>query len=137
MMDINASGTGGAEDNIIKDNDESEVADDNNLSQNLLNDTDTSSGLPGKKGSKIGGNSGQVATKESATLEGDTTSENNKAAIGRPSSKSTSKTMATSESGGLDQSADKRIRYDMHGNMITTTIGTFSVANRKTLIQKR
>ena len=30
MMDINASGTGGAEDNIIKDNDESEVADDNN-----------------------------------------------------------------------------------------------------------
>ena len=31
-MDINASGTGGPEDNMIKDNDESEVADDNNLS---------------------------------------------------------------------------------------------------------
>ena len=57
-MDINASGTGGAEDNNIKDNEESEVADDNNLTQNLLIDNETSSGLPGRKGSKIGGNSG-------------------------------------------------------------------------------
>jgi len=31
----------------------------------------------------------------------------------------------------------KRIRYDKNGNQITTVIGTFSVANRKNLINKK
>ncbi len=91
MMDINSSGTGGAEDNIIKDmNDESEVADDNNLTQNLLRGDDGSSQPMPRKGSKIGGTTGQVATKEIGS--NDDTTENNfgsggTTADGRPSSK--------------------------------------------------
>ena len=41
---------------------------------------------------------------------------------------------------GKDGTTDengKRIRYDKYGNKITTTIGTFSVANRKNLIKNK
>ena len=31
----------------------------------------------------------------------------------------------------------KRLRFDKNGNQITTVIGTFSVANRKNLINKK
>ena len=37
---------------------------------------------------------------------------------------------------GIDENG-KRIRYDKFGNKITTTVGTFSVANRKNLIKNK
>ena len=67
-MDIqNSSGTGGAEDaNMRNVNDESEVADDNN-GGSTSNVADGSIQPQGKRGGqKVGGNSGQIATKESA-----------------------------------------------------------------------
>ena len=40
------------------------------------------------------------------------------------------------ESSGMDAQG-KRVRYDTYGNKITTTVGTFSVANRKNQIRNR
>ena len=56
-MDINSSGTGGAEDVNMKSlNDESEVADDTGLNNSVgLNDSEIAMN---KKGKKVGGNSG-------------------------------------------------------------------------------
>lgn len=57
-MDINSSGTGGAEDvNMKSINDESEVADDTGLNNSVgLNDSELNQ--MNKKGKKVGGNSG-------------------------------------------------------------------------------
>ena len=62
-MDINSSGTGGAEDGNLKVlNDESEVADDTGLNNSA--GMDDSTHHINKKGKKVGGNSGQIMTKE-------------------------------------------------------------------------
>ena len=128
-MDINSSGTGGAEDvNHKIVNDESEVADDQ---ANLSGINDSVTQTPNRKNSKIGGSSGQIATKEHPTTD-DTTEKGSEA---RNSSASIKKSMAK-DGGSVDENG-KRIRYDKFGNKITTTIGTFSVANRKNLIKNK
>jgi hypothetical protein len=113
-MDINSSGTGGAEDAIVKGvKDESEVADDTGLNNSVGLD-DSSQQQLNKKGKKVGGSSGQIATKEHNATD-DTTGA---AITDSTSGNKNSKSMLIRE-GGHDENG-KRIRFDKYGNQITT-----------------
>lgn len=105
-MDINSSGTGGAEDVNHKINDESEVADDMG---NSSGKNDSLSQTPQKKSQKISGSSGQIATKEDGVT--DATTEKG-SEIRKSSSSKNSKSMA----GSTTDENGKRIRYDKFGN---------------------
>lgn len=111
-MDINSSGTGGAEDAIVKGvNDESEVADDTGLNS-LVGLDDSSQQQLNKKGKKVGGSSGQIATKEHNATDDTTGATITDSTSGKLNSNS--KTMSIRE-GGQDENG-KRIRYDKYGN---------------------
>ena len=129
-MDINSSGTGGAEDDNLKlRKEESEVGEDANHSGSRI---DSRTGQS-KSGIKIGvTSSGGVTSDNSAGLKND----GNDTAYGTPSKTETDK-MSTGDKDSQVDSSGKRIRYDSYGNRITTTIGTFSVANRKNLIKNK
>lgn len=120
-MDINSSGTGGAEDDIMKIRKaEKEAANDANMRTNQVK---------ANQGLKVGVTSGGPANTKPDELKnsGDVTAQ------GTPS-KETDKLGKDGQQ--IDENG-KRIRYDSFGNRITTTIGTFSVANRKNLIKNR
>ena len=130
-MDINSSGTGGAEDGNLKmSRDESEVADD------MANDTRANHSKY-DKGHKLGiTTSGPVASKQN----GNDDSSFKKSSGGEETAFQTPLKVQTdfsiSKESKLDENG-KRIRYDSYGNRITTSIGTFSVANRKNLIKNK
>ena len=56
---------------------------------------------------------------------------------GRSSSASRKNSKSMTQGQKMFDENGKRIRYDKNGNQITTVIGTFSVANRKNLINKK
>ena len=128
-MDINSSGTGGAEDinNLKLRKDESEVGDDANHTSSRADSrtSQTKASLKVGINSSVTSGNGDTAGLKNA---GDDTAQ------GTPTKDQSDKLSA---SGKDTDENGKRIRYDSYGNRITTTIGTFSVANRKNLIKNR